>query len=250
MAHSLIGFIGTIPKLVCAVAVGIAASASLGSTPARALLINAADTGWYNNSGSHDTGNANYVSGSFVLLQYRSFFVFDLVAAGITQSIVSATLYTDSYDVNGENQLVTLYDYVGSIPDLVGGIGGTGAFADLGSGAVYGNRLFSVSDSYTVTSYGLNQAAIASLNASLNGLFALGAQNDKEGAGTYDSGTYVYGSSGGFTGAVYLDVRFGDAASAVPGPLPIFGAAAAFGYSRKLRQAIRRRSLAAAGPIQ
>jgi hypothetical protein len=108
------------------------------------------------------------------------------------------------------------------------------AFNDLGEGTSFGSRTFNFSDSNTLTSYVLNQNFINSFNSSLPGNFVIGARNGNEGI----SSNYVYGFSGGGAPAT-LDLQFGPDIPAVPGPLPILGVAAAFGYSRKLRKRIK-----------
>jgi hypothetical protein len=216
-------------RILATATFGFTACLALGVAPAEALTIGASDTGWYPDNGIHDPSNTNYINGNSGFKNYRSFFYFDLsglIPAGL--QIESAKLYAYSYTVTSDNQLATLYDYVGDKASLLDGTGGVGAYDDLGSGTSYGSRIFNAADSNTFKAYTLNFNAITALNAASSGTFVIGARNS-----TVAPNDYVYGFSGGDpSGDVYLDVKL------TPGPLPILGAAATFGYSRKLRRRI------------
>ena len=54
--------------------------------------------------------------------------------------------------------------------------------------------------------------------------------------GVYASGSTIYAATGS---GVSIAQQSGPTPSAVPGPLPLFGAASAFGFSRKLRRRLR-----------
>jgi len=54
--------------------------------------------------------------------------------------------------------------------------------------------------------------------------------------GVYASGSNIYGATGG---GLSIAQQSDPTPSAVPGPLPLFGAASAFGFSRKLRRRLR-----------
>ncbi|KEF42027.1 MAG: hypothetical protein ER33_07865 [Cyanobium sp. CACIAM 14] len=106
------------------------------------------------------------------------------------------------------------------------------------------------SENNTIVTFVFGQKGIDAINAARlgDGRFAFGARNSVEDALVDD---YVFGGSG-----------FGDASDAqlilttdqpapdsVPSPLPVFGAAAAFGYSRKVRARLRSSTVAGASGI-
>ncbi len=66
-----------------------------------------------------------------------------------------------------------VYDYTGDIGDLTSGANGAASYADLGSGVFYGSVDVTAADVGTVVTVGLNDAAVAAINAS-SGLFAVG----------------------------------------------------------------------------
>jgi hypothetical protein len=78
---------------------------------------------------------------------------------------------------------------------------------------------------------------LSDLSAALGGRFVIGAQNNREGGGGFSR--FVYGGSSGNLADTRLDIQFSpNALPSVPGPFPLLGATAAFGYSRKLRKRI------------
>lgn len=54
--------------------------------------------------------------------------------------------------------------------------------------------------------------------------------------GVYASGSNIYAAT---EGGLSIAQQSDPTPSAVPGPLPLFGAASAFGFSRKLRRRLR-----------
>jgi PEP-CTERM motif len=136
-------------------------------------VVNSFDTGWYNGA-DHSTDNTNYIvvrPGDFNSNGYNNFFAFDL--SNLTGSFSTATLTFNSYDVT-ETATYQLFDFGGSISSLVAGTGGLTAFNDLGSGTSYGAFGYGPSDSYNSRTLTLNAAAVADINRSLGGNFALG----------------------------------------------------------------------------
>lgn len=97
---------------------------------AQALAIDSIDTGWYTETGSNYAFNANYLAGNYSAFSYRSFFVFDLssIDLPVGQAIASATLVTNAGGITDDNQLLSLFDYIGSIPDLLAEAGDVTAF--------------------------------------------------------------------------------------------------------------------------
>lgn len=72
------------------------------------------------------------------------------------------------------SELYTLYDIVGDQNDLIYGLGGLAAFADLGSGNVYGSRHYTPADTGTIQDILLNAAFLADINAALGGSGRIG----------------------------------------------------------------------------
>jgi len=145
---------------------------SLGTGPS--LTVDAADSEWWDSTGSHDASNPNYLVGTSVGTQYRDFFVFDLSAVSLpiigAQLRLSAALGLGG---PGPTETYTVFDVTTPIPALeVSGSGQTGIFADLGTGASFGTTTVSKADSGGIVSITLNAAALASLNASSGGLAA------------------------------------------------------------------------------
>ena len=164
------------------------------SSKANALTLNAADRGWYLSHSTQgvvaDPANLNYLVGwarykSAGRGEYRNYFAFDLSGfAGTTYT--SATLRLFNPDVGylgaafpgfccaGEPETYQLNDVTGSASDLLSGVGGIGAFNDLGDGAVYGTHVASAADNGKFIEIALNASAIEQINRSTGGLFLLG----------------------------------------------------------------------------
>jgi len=141
------------------------------------------NAGWINEIGSSNGGGSNNwitgVCGSSDScggsdLNYNSFYTFD-VPVGVVFSAATLVSPVDSNGVISQNSTVpfTMYDYTGLISALA--TGSVAAFNDLGSGDVYGSRLFSSADNGTTVSIALNAAALADINAAAGSQFALGA---------------------------------------------------------------------------
>ena len=158
------------------------------------------DRGWYTSIGVHTPTNRNYITGHCDTTcsmdeEARSFFVFDL--AGINKPIVAATLCLEvplslGYLSPDPTEVFEVHDYVGDINTLVSGAGGSAAFEDLGTGAFYGSRSYSCADKGMLTTIDLNEQALADMNASLGGLFAMGGRISTLGPFTDE---YVFGYS-------------------------------------------------------
>jgi hypothetical protein len=155
------------------------------SAPASAAVINAIDSGWYNQTGTHVAQNDNYLAGEFSAAELRNFIVFDLTA--VVNDIVSASLLL----YNPDNALPALRGYVSPDPTetyqlydvstpiatlSLSNVGATGIaiFDDLGSGTVLGQQTVSAADNGAVVSIVLNADGIAALNAARGGQFAIG----------------------------------------------------------------------------
>ncbi len=205
---------------------------------------------------------------------YRSFFAFDFDSQAISQALaggssklIAATLRTRNFDIKcglntppptqncildpvyPEVQAIQVHGVAASADDLVNGLA---SFDDLGQGTVFASKKFpTVLQPTSVSSYKLNAAGLAYVNTYVNALLAdpnldplaLSGRNTLEEGGSVESPIYVYGNSYNLPPSdqqVFLDLQFGPTNSAVPGPLPLFGAAAAWRWSRRLRLSVRR----------
>jgi hypothetical protein len=157
---------------------------------AGATTITATDSGWYNDIGTHDASNQNYIAGlcsDCGGATYRNFFVFDL--SSIVGSITSATLRLDTANVVSSG-IYDLFDVSTPIDALTaGGSGLTGIYNDLGSGSTFGSIGLLNTQDHQLVDIPFNVNGLAALNAS-SGLFAVG--------GRYTSaGYHAFGGSNG-----------------------------------------------------
>jgi len=176
------------------------------------VAIDASDTGWYDSTGSHTTGNANYIAGEYGALDYRDYFVFPVPALnGFT--IASAELLINSYtnyNSVGSSLALQLNGVTTSIPVLeAGGTGLTGIYNDLGNGTIYGSQAIPVSASGSIVSIPLNAAFVNAAMAAAGGEVAVG------GSITSLVGTnqmYLFAFSQGFPGDVRLQLTYAPSA--------------------------------------
>ncbi|MFM6345455.1 MAG: hypothetical protein ACKPFK_09955, partial [Dolichospermum sp.] len=133
------------------------------------ITLNAADTGWYNNTGFHDPTNPNYIVGDGtnpLYPLYRNWFTFNLPT--LTAPIISAQLKVNTYDYDSPQTSETyqLQEVTTAVPTLTaGGSGKTAIYADLGDGAIYGSRTYTNADDNQFRTIDLNAAAISALTA-------------------------------------------------------------------------------------
>ena len=137
--------------------------------------IRATDQGWYRSDGTHITTNTNYITGRCCgNLEHRSFFMFAIP----NMTIFSAVLRLNTADVrNGPNE-VYFVDYLGSTSTLTAGTGGMGAFNDLGSGRLYGSRVYTSADINQWRDVTLNANALATINSMRGSSFVVGGTLD------------------------------------------------------------------------
>jgi hypothetical protein len=158
----------------------------LGASAAGAatIVIDATDSGWYDDSGSHDINNDNYLVG-WRGAEYRNYFVFDLTSIA-TETVVSATLrlfepavnppefYADGYDSGDPSETYELVQVITPAAALIpSGILATPIYDDLGDGTVFGTRAITAADNGTNVDIALNAAAVSAIDSAI-GLFALG----------------------------------------------------------------------------
>ena len=163
-----------------------------------ALTISATERGSYTYAGFFGTGGSGYadgnnLTGSYHDGEYRSFFNFDL--SSISDPITSATLNISTYGSSPATiETLGIFDYTGSISDLIGNTGGVAAFTDLGTGTLYGSGSASTDATIGTMSIAFNAGGLSDMNAAIGGYFAVG------GAPTSLSGSYnefLFGSSMG-----------------------------------------------------
>jgi hypothetical protein len=150
-----------------------------------AITVAAQDMGWYDQTGSHDSTNENYIVGLCGSSDVcrgndsvtRNFFVF-AIPAGLV--VNAATLRVEVASPNGyispnATEVYDLFDVL-TFPSVLtaGGSGLTGIYDDLGTGASYGSRVMSNADEGNVVEIGLNAAALGDINEFAGSLFAIG----------------------------------------------------------------------------
>lgn len=234
---------------------GVVGFTSPSPVAAQTFTIEATDTGNYSDSEFFppDPSSSEYITGYYDLFLppddqeidviFRDFFVFDLPAAPDGRTLKGATMRARNFLVeNGQysEQSVSIHGVLGSIDDLVNG---SSSFADLGQGPSYSSVSFDGSEQPdSFSSYTFNAAGVALVNAALGGQIAFSGRNSLEEGGGVE-GVYVYRNSehSAQNPSVFLDLQYEDDGPAVPGPLPLFGAGAAWSWSRRLRAQNRMR---------
>lgn len=130
-------------------------------------VLNALDRGWYRDTGFHNPGNNNYIAGLCSDCGgpiFRNFFVFD-IPVGIAINSAVLSLNTATYDSLNPTEIYTLFDVNTDLNSLLGGTGGIAAYDDLGSGSVYGSRVYTAADANLTQTIALNAAALAAISA-------------------------------------------------------------------------------------
>lgn len=167
---------------LCRPAMAAVLMLALGTSPAAAAIItlDALDSGFYDSAGAHTLTSPNYLTGTFMGTERRSFFVFDL--APVAGTITSATLrlfnpevsqFLHGYSSPDPTETLNIHDVSTPAASITLGTGGVAAFDDLGTGTLYGTRVVSAADNGTVVEIALTVPAVSDLNAT-TGLFVLG----------------------------------------------------------------------------
>jgi hypothetical protein len=145
------------------------------------------DSGWYDSAGFHDSTNKNYIAGSLAGTTFHNYFVFSL--SGVSGTIVSAHISLVAASVNGSGTFF-LHD-VTTAPSTLSAdhSNATDIFNDLGNGTLYGSMTVTPEDNFGLVIVNLNAAAIAALQNSGGGTFAVG--------GFFDTApnTFAFGAS-------------------------------------------------------
>ncbi len=177
-----------------------------GRAGAATIVIDATDSGWYDDSGSHTQSNENYLVG-WRGAEYRNFFVFDLTAIPLTDTVVSATLrlfepavdlptiFADGYDSPDASENVEVVQVTTPAPVLIlGGTLLTTTYDDLADGTPFGSRAISAADSGTNVDIAINAAGVAAIDGGV-GLFALGGHVTTLTKSAFDN-EFAFGSTG------------------------------------------------------
>jgi hypothetical protein len=161
------------------------------------VTIAANDTGWYGSNGFHDAANKNYIVGHCAScggLDYHNYLTFNL--SGVSGTVTGATIQIFNPVTAGAPGTYTLFDVstpAGILMASNSGAIGIAIFNDLGSGSAYGSINVSTADSGTVITINLNAAAVAALNSTGGGTFAVGGFFTSPSA---PSDSFVFGGSG------------------------------------------------------
>lgn len=151
------------------------------------VTISSSDSGWYDSTGFHDPSNKNYIAGSLAGTTFNNFFVFNL--SDVSGTITSAQIRLFAAAVSGSGTY-SLHDVTTTPADLSAfHIGSIGTFDDLGAGTLYGSTTITTDDNFATITINLNAAAIAALQSSGGGTFAVG--------GFFDTlpNNYAFGAS-------------------------------------------------------
>jgi hypothetical protein len=159
------------------------------------VVLNAVDSGWYFQDGSHTASNSNYIVGTCqscgLVGSYNNYFTFNL--GSVTGTITSATLsaYNPDY-VSGVLSTWSLWDVTNpgllDVTRASGNLTGQGIFTDFETGLLYGSLAVTGVSDGTLISVALNSNAITALNGGIGGQFAIG--------GTLREGNVIPGVSG------------------------------------------------------
>lgn len=141
-----------------------------------AVLLDYTARGWYEETGSNG-GVGNYFAGQdypgTTGKVYRNHFVFDL--SSINGRIVSAALVLNTANyLSPDATEEYVLRHVSTPVDDLAIVSSVSIFDDLADGSIYGSRIYSDLDDRVVNTIALNAFAIADLNASIGGKFALG----------------------------------------------------------------------------
>jgi hypothetical protein len=157
----------------------------LGALTSRSqtLIVDAFDSGWYNEIGGNDPASTDYFTGFLppslgYVGEYRSFFAFDLGGLSTSDVIVGAqfNVFTSEIYMSQGVETLKISDVTMPVDTIVaGGPERVDVFTDLGSGPVYGTRDVWAFEYFSVINIDLNASATAAINAAKGQYFAIGA---------------------------------------------------------------------------
>ncbi|VGO20189.1 beta strand repeat-containing protein [Pontiella sulfatireligans] len=177
--------------------------------PGSSVSVNATDTGWYDSTGYHSSGNENYIAGTYIggSGSHNNWLVFNVPE--FSGAIIKAELLIKCSNINTPNDQETYVLHHVSTPIgtlVAGGSGLTDIYNDLGEGAVYGIRNVAELEAYERAIVPLNVTLINDATAAMGGQIALGGSIvSLEGAPS----EFLFGSSIGTGDAVQLRLTFG-----------------------------------------
>ena len=162
------------------------------------VIINAADAGWYNGNGTHESANKNYLCGfsGFEEAPYRDYFYFNIPP--LTQTVASAVLriYSSNVEMPSKGETFELHHVATPSATLrADSVGNANIYTDLGDGTVYGSRTFSGSDDGQYFTISLNSAFLSQLAAASGGSIAIGGTLVSI-QGIYGRSEFLFGGSG------------------------------------------------------
>lgn len=151
------------------------------TSPSGTILLSAVDSGYFNQTGFHNSNNTNYTVGSCESCErslFHNFFVFDLSGINAPISAATFTAYNpeqfygleSAFRLWDVSQQPTRLDMSYEARDE----NGLGIYEDLGSGTLLGSRLITEAPQGTFVSVDFNVSGIKALNGSQGSLFAFG----------------------------------------------------------------------------
>lgn len=173
------------------------------------LVLNATDTGWYDNSGAHGPNNPNYIVGALGSQSFRDWFIFSVPP--LPGPIARAELRIYTYGIFTPTNMETFQlRQVTTSPATLqaGGSGLTAIYDDLGDGPTYSARAFVPAEANRHVSVTLNAAGKSAVAAAAGSQFALGGEVVTLDADTGNN-EYLFGSSSGVPGDVQLVLTLG-----------------------------------------
>ena len=180
------------------------------------ITLYAEDTGWYDNSGFHNPGNANYFAGNDGMsLPSRDWFVFNIPA--LSGPVIGAKLWVDTYNVsNAIAELNYALKEVTTPAATVeaGGSGLVSIYNDLGDGPVYAarnfpNRQAGFRQPGRFEAIPLGQAFRTAVTAASGQPFTMGGSVITNLNGDSSTIQLIFGGSGRDTGAAQLILNIG-----------------------------------------
>lgn len=153
----------------------VAMCITVSSVGADEIQLNAVRTGRYDEvDGRNPTGSSNYFTGDGGE-EHRSFFVFDtsgladLIPAGDTVAILILELDTANFSSQDPQETLGLFDVHTPLSTIDAGTNFFNTFIDFGSGASYGERVYTDADEQLRREIALNSTAIDDLVTSISG---------------------------------------------------------------------------------
>lgn len=180
--------------------------------PGNTVTVNAADTGWYDSTGLHNSGNSNYFAGhetSVTTDLYRNFFVFTIPVS--SAPIVHAELFVNNYtdvDTNGQETYVLRKVTIPIATLEAGGSGLTGIYTNLGTNAVYSVRSVATNESGQNSIIILNAQFMNDAMAASGNQLAMGGTVE-EANPTNNQIAYLFAASGHSPDDVQLRLTYG-----------------------------------------